>query len=92
MDKKRVKFDKKALSLLYKTVLKLKKEKQVKEFFSDIFSSKEIKDIARRVLAVRRLYTNKTYRDIYFESGMSMTTINKMYFKTKGSKLLRNIL
>ena len=55
-------------------------------------SSSELKDLARRLLAVKMLYNKDTYQEIHFQSAMSMSTINKMHFKTKGSKILRELL
>ena len=88
----RAKFDQKAIKLLFQTIPKLKNNQQSEIFLRDLMSSSEIKDLARRLLAVQMLYNKKTYSEVNFRSDMSMGTINKMHFKTKGSKILHNFL
>lgn len=77
---------------LYNILSKINNPIEIKIFLSDILSSSEIKDIARRLLAADYLFHGKTYQKINYELGMGMATINKVNFKTKGSYLLKNIL
>jgi len=78
-----------AKNLFFKTISKVKDEKHFEEFFYDLFSSSEVKDVSRRLLAAKMLIEGKTYLQIKEEMGMSEGTINKIYFKTKGSHILR---
>jgi TrpR-related protein YerC/YecD len=89
MPKKNI--DLKARKLFIETIAGLKNDLQVEEFLKDLFSSAEIKDFSRRILAAKMLQEGKTYQEITFDMGMSAGTINKIYFKTKGSRLMRGL-
>lgn len=88
----RIKLNKKARKLLGKTLIKIKNFDQAENFLMDLLSSAEINDISRRLLAARLLYGNKTYQEINDLLGMGPLTINKVHFKTKGSKILPALL
>lgn len=83
--------DREAKKLFVETVVKLKTTEEIEEFFKDIFSSTEIKEFSRRLLAAKMLLDGTTFREITKEMGMSAGTINKVYFKTRGSPLLHNV-
>jgi len=83
--------DKEAKQLFIKTLSKFKNSTEVEEFLSDLFSSAEVKDFSRRLLAAKFLMENKTYLEINQNMGMSAGTINKIHFKTKGSSLIRDL-
>ncbi len=80
--------NKKAITELFKILPKIKMQQEAKHFFQDLFSSAEIKDIARRLAAAKLLHQGKTYQEIEDYLGMGPLTINKIHFKTKGSKIL----
>lgn len=80
--------DAKAKVLFFETISKLKEPKHFEGFFYDLCSSSEIKDFSRRLMAASLLIECKTYLQIKDEMGMSEATINKIYFKTKGSPLM----
>lgn len=80
--------DVQAKSLFFETISKVEDKKHFEEFFHDLFSSSEVKDVSRRLLAAKMLIEGKTYLQIKDEMGMSEGTINKIYFKTKGSPIL----
>lgn len=84
--------DKEAKELLIKIITKLKTSEMVTDFLNDIFSSAEVKDFSRRLLAAKLLFEGKTYEDINSMMGMSAGTINKVHFKTKGSNTLPKLL
>lgn len=84
--------DKKARENFIKMVCSISRPDEVNDFFSDLMSSVELKKISRRLLAVKYLYDGKTFAEIQKDFGMGMSTINKMYFKTKGSRLFRKLL
>ncbi len=88
----KIKFNKEALDFLNNTLPKIKNKKEAEMFLKDLMSSTEIKAVARRLLSVKKLYNGKTYAQINFESSLSMGVINKMHFKTKGSKVLKKLL
>lgn len=88
----RLKFNKESLDLLYEILPKIKNSQVARELLKDLMSSSEVKDLARRLLSAKRLYKGYTYSDINYESGMSSATINKMHFKTKGSRVLQKLL
>lgn len=89
MPKKKI--DQTAKKLFVRTLASLKKEYVVEDFLSDLFSSAEVKDFSRRLLAAKMLKEGKTYIDITADMGMSAGTINKIHFKTKGSPLIHRL-
>ncbi len=72
--------------------LKKVRDNDLEAFFKDLMSSSEIKDLSRRFLAATFLKQGKTYQEISNSMGMSEGTINKVYFKTKGSRVFPNLL
>lgn len=60
-------------------------------FFRDLMSSAEIKDLSRRFMAAKYLGKKKTYQEIREIMGMGEGTINKIRFKTKGSRVLPHL-
>ena len=90
MPKKNI--DNSAKERLFGTISKLKGPNEVKQFLGDLLSSSEVKDLARRLLAAEYLFDGKTYEMVREDLGMGMATINKVHFKTKGSKILYNLL
>ncbi len=82
--------DAKAKVLFFETISKIKEQKQFEEFFYDLCSSSEVKDFSRRLMAASLLIEGKTYLQIKDDMGMSEATINKIYFKTKGSPLMHH--
>lgn len=89
MPKKNI--DIEARKLFIQTLAKLTTPPEVEEFLNDLFSSAEIKDFSRRLLAAKLLMETKTYLEITHEMGMSAGTINKIHFKTRGSPLIRGL-
>ena len=87
--KKRAQLNKKAVKEFYNIISKIKKPAQAEQFFQDLMSSTEIKETARRLYCAKLLrQEGKTYQEIEDLLGMSPITINKIHFKTKGSKIL----
>ena len=84
--------DRKSRELFFETVCKLSGNEVAESFFKDLFSSSEIKDFSRRIFAAKLLREGVTYGEIQEQMGMSPTTINKIYFKTKGSLVLGELL
>ncbi|MEK7143145.1 MAG: Trp family transcriptional regulator [Patescibacteria group bacterium] len=82
--------DQEAKKLFFKILTNLKAG-DLGLFIGDIFSSAEVKDFSRRLLAAKLLMEKKTYLEICHDMGMSENTINKIHFKTKGSPLIRRL-
>jgi len=87
--RRRAKLNRQAVRNLFEVVAKIKKPAQVEQFFQDLMSSTEIREIARRLFCAKLLLKGKTYQEIEDDLGMSPITINKIHFKTKGSKIRR---
>lgn len=83
--------DQESKSLLIRTLADLKRTDQIEELLNDILSSAEIKDFSRRLMAAKYLSEKRTYMEVINLMGMSPVTINKIYFKTKGSVLIHNL-
>lgn len=76
-----------ALKLLYSTMIGLEKD-DLNDLLGSLMSSAEIKDLARRLYAAKLLKEGSTFIEIGELMGMSPVTINKVYFKTKGSPII----
>lgn len=85
---KRIELNKKAVEELMKVLPKLKTAEESRQFLQDCMSSSEILDLARRLMAAKLLFEGKTYQEIEDLLGMGPLTINKIHFKTRGSKIL----
>lgn len=83
--------DQESKDLLINLLMKLKTEDEAEGFLNDFFSSAEVKDLARRVMAAKYLTDEKTYSEVEFLMGMSPGTVNKVHFKTRGSKIIWKI-
>jgi len=89
MPKKRI--DREAKKLFIDVLVGLKDKAEFEMFMEGLFSSAEIKDFSRRLLAAKFLMEKKTYLEIQQDMGMGEGTINKIHFKTKGSPLFRSL-
>jgi TrpR-related protein YerC/YecD len=90
-EKERAKLNKEAVAELSRALAKVKKDEDILEMIQDLMSSSEIRDLARRLKAARLLYEGKTYQEIEEMLGMSPITINKIHFKTRGSRILKEL-
>jgi len=84
--------DQESRSLFIRNLVKLNNTQEVDNFLKDLFSSSEIIDFSRRIMAAKYLFEGKTYEEINSLMGMSPTTINKIKFKTKGSRILTKLI
>lgn len=82
--------DLKSKKLLFETLKKLKPD-ELKDLFTSLLSSAEIKDISRRLMVANMLKKGSTYQDVAYRMGMSESTVNKIYFKTKGSFIINKL-
>lgn len=79
--------DQKAKKEFFRVLKKIKGD-DFEGFFKDLMSSAEIKDLSRRLYCAKLLNQGKTYLEARGILGMGEGTINKVYFKTKGSRIL----
>lgn len=63
---------------LFKTILKLRTQKEAEKFFRDILTLKEIDEISRRWQAVLLLNKGLPYREIAKVTGHSTTTVARI--------------
>lgn len=89
--KQRRKLNHLAEEKLFELIAKIRSPEQVRAFFKDLLSSSEIYDLTRRLLAAEFLYYGRSYSEINLLAGLSPNTINKVHFKTKGSKVLPDL-
>jgi uncharacterized protein YerC len=82
--------DQEAQKLLYEILIAIEKA-ELADFLKSLMSSAEIKDLARRLLSAKLLKENYTFLEIGELMGMSPGTINKVYFKTKGSPVINKL-
>lgn len=86
----RKEIDSESKKLLEDTLNKLKGA-ELLELLKSLLSSAEMKDISRRIMAAKLLKEDVTYSEITHLMGMSASTVNKIYFKTKGSPIINNL-
>ena len=84
--------DQAAKNAFFAALSKIKSEADFEHFLRDLMSSSEIKDLSRRYYAAKLLRQGKTYQDVNTVMGMSQGTINKINFKTKGSRIIPNLI
>ena len=76
---------------LFLEVIGKLKDEEFEDLFSSLLSSSEMKDISRRLMAAKLLHKSTTYEEVQDIMGMGSNTVNKIYFKTKGSPILRKL-
>lgn len=70
--------DKAEFKLLYKALLKLRTEEEIKSFLRDLCSMKELENIATRVSIAQMLIEKKPYIEIERLLGCSSASIAKI--------------
>lgn len=63
---------------LYRTILKLKTEKDCEEFFSDLLTIKELNSLSQRVIAGKLLISGETYEKIIAKTDISSATLSRV--------------
>lgn len=66
------------LITIWNTFHFFKKEEEFKDFFQDLLTEKETKELSNRWKVAQLLFKNTSYKDIEKEVGMSSTTIAKI--------------
>ena len=66
------------VDFLLKSMLKLRDRDEILDYFYDIMSVKEIKNLAMRIKIARLLGENCSYKEIERSTGISSATIAKM--------------
>lgn len=66
------------LDYLFKAILTLETVDECYEFFEDLCTGSELKEMSRRILAAKMLRSNKVYADIAEETGLSTATISRV--------------
>ena len=74
---KKFKFNKKTNNL-FKAILSLNSVKEAEQFFRDLCTIDEIKDMSERWEIVQLLSANITYRDIADKLNVSTTTVGRV--------------
>ena len=84
--------DQAAKNAFFAALSEIKNKEDFEHFLRDLMSSSEIKDLSRRYYAAKLLHEGKTYQDVNTIMGMSQGTINKINFKTKGSRIIPDLI
>jgi len=66
------------IDYLFKAILSLKDEKECYNFFEDLCTVSEIKEMSKRLLAARLLSDNCIYANIAKQTGLSTATISRV--------------
>ncbi|MEI6478151.1 MAG: YerC/YecD family TrpR-related protein [bacterium] len=69
---------------LFRTILSLKNEAELKRFFRDLLTEKEILEFSNRWQAARMLNDKVPYTQIVKETGLSSTTVARIAKWLKG--------
>lgn len=69
---------KKAAIRLYKAIASIKTAEEAKLFFEDLCTPAELQAITDRWLVVPSILEKKPYREIYEDTGVSVTTIGRV--------------
>lgn len=63
---------------LFRAILSLQNIDECYEFFEDLCTIFEIRDLSKRLLAARMLLDNRVYSDIAEQTGLSTSTISRV--------------
>lgn len=67
-----------SLDYLFEAVLSLENVEECYNFFTDLCTVAELKEMSRRILAARMLEENAVYTDIAEKTGLSSATISRV--------------
>ena len=73
-----VKVNKKMISELYETILRLEDVKECEYFLDDLCTKKEIEQMAQRLKAAELLIEGKTYNEVIEETEISSATLSRV--------------
>ena len=63
---------------LFKAILSLQNEEECYNFFEDLCTVSELKEMSKRFYAAKLLNENRIYNDIAEETGLSTATISRV--------------
>lgn len=63
---------------LFKAILTLENEEECYNFFEDLCTVSELKEMSKRFYAAKLLNENRIYNDIAEETGLSTATISRV--------------
>lgn len=63
---------------LFKAILALQNEEECYNFFEDLCTVSELKEMSKRFYAAKLLNDNRIYNDIAEETGLSTATISRV--------------
>lgn len=72
------KFKDENLDMLFEGIMKLKDLDECYDFFEDLCTIPELKEMSRRMVAARMLRENKVYSEIAELTGLSTATISRV--------------
>lgn len=64
--------------LLYQAIALIRTPKEAQEFFNDLCTPTELQAMSDRWLVVKAIKEGKPYRQIYAETGVSVTTVGRV--------------
>ncbi len=65
---------------LYRTILKLKNEKEIANFLRDLCTIEELSEMIKRWQAARMINDRRPYRHIAKKTGVSTTTVSRVAY------------
>lgn len=68
----------KELEILSDVILAIKDKEECKSVLLDLCTNAEIKEMSRRVIAARMLYSGEPYLSVTTATGLSTTTISRV--------------
>lgn len=84
--------DDKHINNLYEVILSIKSVEDCKDFFEDLFTYKEVEQMAQRITAAKLLIENKTYEEIIKETNISSATLSRVSKCVKYGKGYNKVL
>ena len=72
------KFKDENLDMLFEGIMKLKNIDECYDFFEDLCTIPELREMSRRMVAARMLRENKVYSEIAELTGLSTATISRV--------------
>ena len=80
------------ISTLFQTILSLKNQEEVEDFFSDLCTPSEISAMAERLYGAKLLMDGNTYEQVIKQTKLSSTTLSRISKSIKNGNGYKKVI
>lgn len=80
------------ISTLFQTILSLKTQEEVEDFFSDLCTPSEISAMAERLYGAKLLMDGNTYEQVIKQTKLSSTTLSRISKSIKNGNGYKKVI